>query len=110
MTITDKQIKFIETLAWKKQTQEAGNGLFIGEEFHDDLPLGMALLGQVSAKTASTIIDFLITQEDKVAADAATPRQISFIASLAKKAGKEINYDGMTKQQASALINELKAA
>ncbi|MCX7491455.1 DUF3072 domain-containing protein [Corynebacterium sp. P6129] len=113
-TITPKQQAFIRALAIETGATPDGLGGMYIQGSHASGNLLAAVDGECSSYHASQIIDTLLCYAPegftaRPSADApATGRQISYIESLAKKAGREVDTTGLTKAAASKLIEELK--
>ena len=109
--ITEKQQKFIASLATQTGAYDSAEGMIVGMRLYPHLSIEAAIEGECSKKTASQIISLLL-EAPRAKVDTTTPtaKQLAYLAALAEKAGQEINVEGMTRREVSAKIDELKTA
>lgn len=108
--ITEKQQRYIGALAARTGAYAGTDGLTVGMRAYPKLDLVACETGQASSWMASKVIECLLSHDtsDAPISDEATQRQLDYIRSLAVKAGREVELEGLTKAQASELIDELK--
>ncbi|MGV3159871.1 hypothetical protein ACEE23_02050 [Corynebacterium sp. 32222D000AT] len=108
--ITEKQQRFIASLAHRTGAYAGTDGLTVGMRAYPKLDLEACYTGQASSWMASKIIELLLGQPgaDTPPSTEPTGRQLDYIRSLAAKAGRQVELDGITRKEASALIDELK--
>nr|DAY05015.1 MAG TPA: Protein of unknown function (DUF3072) [Caudoviricetes sp.] len=113
-TITAKQIAFINNLVRETRAYDGTDGMVTLDGVYPRLNLTAAQEGECSSYEASKIINVLINatkaytdEQCQEMRQTPTLKQCNYAEMLAKKAGREINLDGMTRKEVSELIDEL---